>query len=111
MTRAQIMVEDEGIVALDIQSRLQSLGYDAPIIVPSGEEAIKEAEKGHARFESRFKRVDGTIVDVEVSSRVTDAQKEIVQCIVRDCRERKCLEKQVRRLERMRAAASKGLTR
>lgn len=39
------MVEDEGIVALDIQSSLQSLGYDAPIIVPSGGEAIKEAEK------------------------------------------------------------------
>lgn len=33
------------------------------------------------------------------------------QCIVRDCRERKCLEKQVRRLERMMAAAQqKGLT-
>ena len=46
MTKAEILVvEDEGIVALNVQSSLESLGYDVPVVVASGEEAIKEAEK------------------------------------------------------------------
>lgn len=46
MTKPQIMVvEDEGIIAIDIRSNLESLGYDVPVIVASGEEAIEEAEK------------------------------------------------------------------
>ncbi len=39
------MVEDEAVVALDIQKRLKKLGYEAPIITHSGEEAIKQVEK------------------------------------------------------------------
>ncbi|MBI2942378.1 MAG: PAS domain S-box protein [Chloroflexi bacterium] len=38
-----LIVEDEGIEALDIQHRLQSLGYSAPDIVFSGEDAVKKA--------------------------------------------------------------------
>jgi PAS domain S-box-containing protein len=46
MAKAQILVvEDEGIVALNIQSGLESLGYDVPVVVASGEEAIEEAER------------------------------------------------------------------
>ena len=46
MTKARILVvEDEGIVALNIQSSLESLGYDVPVVVASGEEAIEEAER------------------------------------------------------------------
>lgn len=52
-----MVVEDEGIVALDIQSSLQSLGYDAPIIVPSGEEAIKEAEKARPDNDAALTRI------------------------------------------------------
>ncbi len=45
MANARILiVEDEGIEALDIQSRLMNLGYPAPDIVFSGEEAIKRVE-------------------------------------------------------------------
>jgi response regulator RpfG family c-di-GMP phosphodiesterase len=41
MANPQILVvEDEGIVAADIQDRLISLGYDVPATVASGEEAI-----------------------------------------------------------------------
>ncbi|GAB4276922.1 MAG: hypothetical protein Kow0080_27580 [Candidatus Promineifilaceae bacterium] len=35
-----LVVEDEGIVALDIQSRLRQLGYVVPKFVMSGEEAV-----------------------------------------------------------------------
>lgn len=40
-----LVVEDEAITATDLQDRLKDLGYDAPAIASSGEEAIKMAEK------------------------------------------------------------------
>lgn len=40
-----LIVEDEGIEALDIQSRLINLGYPAPEIAYSGEEAILKAKE------------------------------------------------------------------
>jgi len=44
MTQARILVvEDESIVALDIQDRLKSLGYDVPATVASGERAVEQA--------------------------------------------------------------------
>ena len=44
MTQARILVvEDECIVALDIQDRLESLGYEVPATVASGERAIEQA--------------------------------------------------------------------
>ncbi|MCG9968259.1 response regulator [Pelotomaculum terephthalicicum JT] len=46
MSDAKILiVEDEGIEALDLQHRLTGLGYTAPDIVSTGEEAIKKAEE------------------------------------------------------------------
>ncbi len=41
MTRI-LVVEDEAIVAMDIQDMLKSRGYDAPATASSGEEAIKK---------------------------------------------------------------------
>lgn len=48
MASAQIMVvEDESIIAEDIQAMLESLGYRVPAIALSGEEAIKKAGETH----------------------------------------------------------------
>ncbi|MEA1934410.1 MAG: response regulator [Thermodesulfobacteriota bacterium] len=45
MTETRILVvEDEGIIAKDIQKSLQNLGYHVSSIASSGEEAIKKAE-------------------------------------------------------------------
>ncbi len=38
-----LVVEDEPIVALDLQLRLQRMGYDVPVVVASGEEALASA--------------------------------------------------------------------
>ena len=44
MTKGRILVvEDESIVALDIQDRLESLGYEVPATVASGEMAVELA--------------------------------------------------------------------
>ncbi|HLC17081.1 MAG TPA: ATP-binding protein [Thermodesulfovibrionia bacterium] len=48
MVKPQIMVvEDEWIVAQNIQKHLQKLGYAVPHIVGSGEEAVRLAEKSN----------------------------------------------------------------
>lgn len=48
MLNARILiVEDEGIEALEIQYRLKSLGYPSPDIVFSGEDAVKRAAETH----------------------------------------------------------------
>ena len=39
-----LVVEDEGIVAKDIQNRLKALGYDVPVTASTGMEAIRQAE-------------------------------------------------------------------
>ncbi len=47
MAKAEILiVEDDAVVAKDIQNRLKNLGFAAPGMVPSGEEAIEKV-KGH----------------------------------------------------------------
>ncbi|MFV0423878.1 HD domain-containing phosphohydrolase [Oleidesulfovibrio sp.] len=38
-----LLVEDERVVAFDVTHRLQLLGYPSPVVVPSGEEALKIA--------------------------------------------------------------------
>lgn len=40
-----LIVEDESIVAKDIQQRLRNLGYDVPSIASTGESAISQIEK------------------------------------------------------------------
>lgn len=48
MTGAKILaVEDEGLVARDIQEMLKSIGYDAPAVAYSGEEAVRKVEELH----------------------------------------------------------------
>jgi len=52
------------------------------------------------RFETQFIKSDGTVVNVEVSSRVVDPEKGIIQGIARDITERKQAEKALRESEK-----------
>ena len=46
MGKAKILiVEDEAIIAKDLQWRLKGMGYDAPFIVATGEEAVRTAHE------------------------------------------------------------------
>ncbi len=40
-----LLVEDEGIIALNIKEELENLDYHVPLIVTTGEEAVKQAAK------------------------------------------------------------------
>ncbi|MBT4286518.1 MAG: response regulator, partial [Deltaproteobacteria bacterium] len=46
MEKAKILiVEDEAIIAMKIESQLQSLGYEVTSIVDTGEKVIQKAEE------------------------------------------------------------------
>jgi len=68
-----LIVEDEGIVAKDIQGVLESRGYDIPSIASSGEEAIEKAEKIRPDLILMDIRLQGNIDGVEASSQIRDA--------------------------------------
>ncbi|NPE28378.1 PAS domain S-box protein [Methanococcoides sp. SA1] len=57
-------------------------------------------EKISSRFESHFKKADGSIIDVEISVSVIDKDKKIIQGIVRDITERKNAEKELQEKEK-----------
>jgi diguanylate cyclase (GGDEF)-like protein/PAS domain S-box-containing protein len=62
MTQARILVvEDESIVAADIQDRLETLGYDAPVAVGWGEKAVEMAGE---------LRPDLVLMDIQLKGRM-----------------------------------------
>lgn len=73
MTRTRILVvEDESIVALDIQERLESLGYEVPATVGSGEKAVDQAG---------MLRPDLVLMDIQLQGRMdgVEAARQIRQ--------------------------------
>ena len=99
---------------IDVNGRAcEMLGYEEQqllkLTVPGlhSEESLPEAgeavettrREGCVRFESRFKRADGTAIYGEVSARVVDSEEGIVQGIVRDVTHRKDAENALRESE------------
>ena len=52
-------------------------------------------KKGICRLESKFKKADGTIINVDISSKTIDKEKKIVQSIARDITELKKTQEQL----------------
>lgn len=95
---------------LDVNSKAcDMLGYDKdtllkmPVTALHSEEELPASKKalqttmetGSIRFESKFKKADGTIIDVDISSSLIDPEGGIVQGITRDITERKQTEDEI----------------
>ena len=71
MTAVKIMVvEDEGIVALDIQSKLEGKGYEVTAVVSSGEEAVEKAAETHPNLVLMDIQLEGEMDGVEAADQI-----------------------------------------
>lgn len=65
-----LIVEDEGIVAQDIQKRLKQIGYDVPYISHSGEKAIEKAAEIFPDLILMDIRLKGEMDGIEAARRI-----------------------------------------
>jgi PAS domain S-box-containing protein len=65
-----LVVEDEGVVALDIQSRLTRLGYAVLAVADSGEEAIRKATEMRPDLVLMDVRLKGEMDGVEAAEQI-----------------------------------------
>ncbi len=72
MTARILVVEDEGIVALDIEEGLRTLGYEVVGIVDSGEEAVRSAERERPDLVLMDVSLKGSMDGVEAAARIRD---------------------------------------
>ena len=71
MNKGRIMiVEDEGITALSIQRKLETLGYEVPVAVGSGEEAVEQAEQAAPDLVLMDIRLAGEMDGVEAADQI-----------------------------------------
>ena len=71
MENAQILVvEDENIVALEIKSRLEGLGYVVLAIASSGEEAIQKAEETNPDLVLMDIKLKGDMDGIEAAGKI-----------------------------------------
>lgn len=72
MTDARIMVvEDEGIVALDIQSKLRTMGYEVPKIASSAASAVEFTESLRPNLVLMDIQLEGDIDGVAAAEQIT----------------------------------------
>jgi len=65
---------------------------------PSTRKSLQATKKlGALRFESRFRKADDDVIDIEISSRIVDPETGLVQSIARDITERKRAELEMKR--------------
>jgi PAS domain S-box-containing protein len=73
MSNAQILiVEDEAIVAKNIQMELSGMGYTVPAIAPSGEEAVLKAVETHPDLVLMDISLKGSMDGVTTSQRIQE---------------------------------------
>src|SRR5437773_12422677 len=65
-----LVVEDERIVAKDIQYMLRTLGYDVPVTVATGVDAIRTAEENHPDLVLMDINLRGTMDGVEAAEKI-----------------------------------------
>ena len=71
MAKTKIMVvEDEAIVALDIQSKLESKGYEVPAVVSTGEDAVQKAGETRPDMVLMDIQLEGEMDGVEAAAQI-----------------------------------------
>jgi two-component system, sensor histidine kinase len=67
-----LVVEDEGIVALDIQGKLESMGYQVPRIVSSAEDAIAAATQMKPDLVLMDIQLEGDLDGIDAATRINE---------------------------------------
>ena len=67
-----LVVEDEAVVAKDLQTRLKKLGYHVPVTVPTGEEAIDRARELRPALILMDIRLKGNLDGIETAARIQE---------------------------------------
>ncbi|WP_424354540.1 response regulator [Methanobacterium sp. MBAC-LM] len=67
-----LIVEDESIVALDIQDKVERLGYGVLAVVSSGEKAIEEVKKSQPDLVLMDIVLKGEIDGIETAERIRE---------------------------------------
>jgi CheY-like chemotaxis protein len=62
-----LIVEDEGIVALDLERRLRGMGYEVVGVADSGEEAFQETTETHPDLVLMDIRLKGDVDGIEAA--------------------------------------------
>ena len=71
MTKSTILVvEDENIIARDIQNKLKRLGYAVSAVVFSGEEAISKVEETHPNLVLMDIMLKGDMDGIEAAGQI-----------------------------------------
>jgi len=65
-----LVVEDEVITAMYIQKQLKNLGYDVPVTVPSGEEAVKKVKENNPDLVLMDINLKGEMDGIEATSKI-----------------------------------------
>ena len=67
-----LVVEDESIVALDLQQRLTDMGYSVPAVAASGQDALKKAADIRPDLVLMDIRLKGDMDGIEVAEQIRD---------------------------------------
>jgi CheY-like chemotaxis protein len=65
-----LIVEDEAVIALDIQYTLEKLGYRVPAVVSSGEESIEKASEIHPDLVLMDIKLSGDIDGISAAEQI-----------------------------------------
>jgi PAS domain S-box-containing protein len=73
MDKAQVLVvEDEAIVAIDLQYKLEALGYCVPSVTRSGEEAVASAAELNPALVLMDIKLDGDVDGIDAARQIRD---------------------------------------
>ena len=69
-TKKILLVEDEGMIALDLRRILENFGYEVPFVASKGEEAIKESAKIRPDLVLMDITLKGTMNGIEAAKKI-----------------------------------------